>query len=62
LVNPKRVGETLHTRHVVALRDGTLSQIVRALREAATWAACSDVVVGRGTPPAATGLRAALIE
>jgi uncharacterized protein YcaQ len=63
LVDPKRTGETLHARHVVVLHKGAVSQIARALREAATWVACSDVVIDRVTPDsAAMALRGALAE
>jgi hypothetical protein len=63
LVDPKRVGATLHARHVVVLHNGALGKIAKALREAATWVACSDVVIDRVTPSsAATALRGALAE
>jgi uncharacterized protein len=67
-VDPGRVGTTLHARRVTldvngrgvvpaAALDGTAA----ALREAATWVGCTDVVVDEVAPAAmTTGLRARL--
>lgn len=61
LVDPKREGATLHARHVVVNRASAVNDIATALREAATWVGCDDVVIGRVTPDgAALGLRHAL--
>ena len=51
IVDPKRVGETLHGRHVVALDVRAVNQIALALREAARWVGCERVVIDRVTPP-----------
>ncbi len=50
LVDPKRVGATLHARHVVVNRASALEEIAIALRGAAAWVQCRDVVIGRVTP------------
>lgn len=50
LVDPKRVGTTLHARHVVVHHAGAVDQIASALREAATWVECDTVSVDRVTP------------
>jgi hypothetical protein len=61
LVDPKRVGATLHGRHVVVINAGAIDQIASALRQAARWVGCERVVVDRVTPPAlASTLDAAL--
>jgi uncharacterized protein YcaQ len=51
LVDPKRVGTTLHARHVVVHHAGAVDQIASALREAAAWVGCDTVSVDRVTPP-----------
>jgi uncharacterized protein len=50
LVDPKKVGTTFHARHVVVHRSSAVRDIAVALREAATWVKCDDVVVDRVTP------------
>jgi uncharacterized protein YcaQ len=50
LVDPKRVGDTLHARHVVIHDIRAIDHIAVALREAATWVGCEHVVVDRVTP------------
>lgn len=50
LVDPKRIGDTLHARHVVITTPTALDQIALALREAATWVGCVNVVIDRVTP------------
>jgi uncharacterized protein YcaQ len=50
LVDPKRIGTTLHARHVVIHDVGAVTHIASALREAATWVGCDDVAVDRVTP------------
>jgi hypothetical protein len=61
LVDPKRVGGTLHARHVVVYEVRALDQIALALRRAASWVGCEDVSVDRVTPASASdALSAAL--
>ena len=61
LVDPKREGATLHARHVVVNRVSAVDDIATALREAATWVGCDNLVIGRVTPDsAARGLLDAL--
>jgi len=61
LVDPKRVATTLHARHVVVRDPRSLDAIARALRHAAAWVGCDEVVVDRVTPTAhVTALRALL--
>jgi hypothetical protein len=63
LVDPKRVGATLHARHVVVHDAKAVEAIATALHEAATWVNCDDVVVDRVTPTSATTeLRAAVVR
>ncbi len=63
LVDPKRVGEVLHARHVVVHEPGAAQHIARALREAASWVGCTRVEVDRVTPPlAADALRDAMSD
>jgi hypothetical protein len=50
LVDPKRVGTTLHARHVVVHHTGAIDQIASALREAATWVGCDTISIDRVTP------------
>jgi uncharacterized protein YcaQ len=50
LVDPKRVGTTLHARHVVVHHAGAIDQIALALREAAAWVGCDTVSIDRVTP------------
>jgi uncharacterized protein YcaQ len=50
LVDPKRIGDTLHARHVVITTPSALEQVAVALREAATWVGCTNVVIDRVTP------------
>jgi len=54
LVDPKRVGTTLHARHVVVHDERALDDIATALREAAAWVNCDRVIVDRVTPSEAT--------
>jgi uncharacterized protein YcaQ len=51
LVDPKRVGDTLHARHVVITVPSAIDHVAVALREAASWVGCANVVVDRVTPP-----------
>jgi hypothetical protein len=61
LVDPKRVGTSLHARHVVVHDARAVHEIADALRDAATWVGCDDVVVERVTPRVSSdALRAAL--
>jgi uncharacterized protein YcaQ len=63
LVDPKRVGEALHARHVVVHEPGAVQHIARALREAASWVGCTRVEVDRVTPLlAADALRGAMSD
>lgn len=50
LVDPKRIGTTLHARHVVVHDVRALTQIAVALQEAASWVGCDQVIVDRVTP------------
>jgi len=50
LVDPKRVGTTLHARHVVVHDARALPQIASALRETATWVGCDTIRIDRVTP------------
>jgi hypothetical protein len=59
LVDPKREGATLHARHVVVHRASAVHDIAVALREAARWVNCDEVVLGRVTPESS---KAKLIE
>jgi hypothetical protein len=52
LVDPKRLKSTLHARHVVLHTRDAPRHVAAALREAATWVGCDDVVVDRVTPEA----------
>jgi hypothetical protein len=61
LVDPKRVGTSLHARHVVVHDARAVPEIAGALREAARWVGCEEVVLERVTPLASIdALRAAL--
>ena len=61
LVDPKRVGTSLHARHVVVHDARAVPEIAGALREAATWVGCEEVVLERVTPLASIdALREAL--
>ena len=61
LVDPKRVGTTLHARHVVIHDQRAVGHIASAIREAAAWVGCPDVILERVTPPAyGDALRAAI--
>jgi uncharacterized protein YcaQ len=51
LVDPKRVGTTLHARHVVVHDARALDKIASALREAASWVGCDTVSIDRVSPP-----------
>jgi uncharacterized protein YcaQ len=51
LVDPKRVGTTLHARHVVVHEPRALDKIASALREAASWVGCDTVSIERVSPP-----------
>ncbi len=63
LVDPKRVGTTLHARHVVVHRPSAVREVAQALRTAATWVRCDEVVIDCVTPDgSATALRNALKE
>ncbi len=63
LVDPKRVGATLHARHVVVDDARAAGLIASALRQAAAWVGCEHAVVDRVTPTSsADALRAELIE
>jgi uncharacterized protein len=50
LVDPKRVGTTLHARHVVVHDETALDHIARALVDAAAWVGADVVVIDRTTP------------
>jgi uncharacterized protein YcaQ len=50
LVDTKRIGDTLHARHVVVNDPSALDQIALALGEAAAWVGCENVVIDRVTP------------
>ena len=54
LVDPKRVGPTLHARHVVVHDDRALPRIASSLRDAAAWVDCAEVIIDRVTPEALT--------
>ena len=61
LVDPKRVGSTLHARHVVVHDGADVDQIARALRAAATWVGCERIEIDRVSPASvAPDLRAAV--
>ncbi len=61
LVDPKRVGTTLHARHVLIHDHRAVGHIASAIREAAAWVGCPDVILERVSPPAlGDALRAAL--
>jgi uncharacterized protein len=53
LVDPKRVGTTLHARHVVVHDERALADVAAALRETATWVNCERIIVDRVTPAGA---------
>jgi uncharacterized protein YcaQ len=60
-VDPKRVGSTLIAQRVSLERATAAAPMAAALREAAAWVGCDQVVVERVTPePAAGALAAAL--
>lgn len=62
LVDPKRVGGTLHARHVVVYEVRALDQIALALRRAASWVGCEDVSVDRVTPASASAALGAALH
>jgi uncharacterized protein len=51
-VDPKRAGRTLHAQHVTLDRPRAVTPMAQALREAATWVGCDDVMVERVEPQA----------
>ncbi len=55
LVDPKRVGTTLHVRHIVVHHVGAVDQIAFALREAAAWVGCDTISIDRVTPTELSG-------
>jgi uncharacterized protein YcaQ len=54
LVDPKRVGTTLHARHVVIHDLTSIGRVATALREAASWVNCECIAIDRVTPSSAT--------
>ncbi|HEY5111590.1 MAG TPA: crosslink repair DNA glycosylase YcaQ family protein [Acidimicrobiales bacterium] len=50
LVDPKRIGDTLHARHVVINTPSAVDHIALALRNAASWVGCDKIVIDRVTP------------
>jgi uncharacterized protein YcaQ len=61
LVDPKRIGPTLFARNVVVFDEKCIDQIGIALREAASWVGCSDIVIDRASSPShLRSLRAAV--
>jgi len=50
LVDPKRIGDTLHARHVVVNASSDVDAIALAIRDAASWVGCDNVVIDRVTP------------
>ncbi|HLN06071.1 MAG TPA: crosslink repair DNA glycosylase YcaQ family protein, partial [Acidimicrobiales bacterium] len=51
LVDPGRLGRTLVAKHVSLDTRAAGVQVAAALREAASWVDCDDVVVERVSPP-----------
>jgi hypothetical protein len=62
MVDPKRVGTTLHARHVVVHDVRALDKIASALREAASWVGCDTVAIDRVSPPHLSGTLKSSLE
>ncbi len=63
LVDPKKIGRTLHARHILLYDSRAANQVAIALSEAAKWAGCDQITIDRTSPPTVAGaISAALAE